>query len=50
VALWEVLVSAAIMVVSIYGLLRLGGRLYAGAILRVGPRVRFRDAWRSAEG
>jgi hypothetical protein len=26
----------------------LAGRLYAGAILRIGARVKLRDAWRAA--
>jgi ABC-2 type transport system permease protein len=49
VAPWEVAVAIALMALSTYGLIKLGGRIYAGAILRVGPKVRLRDAWRSAE-
>jgi ABC-2 type transport system permease protein len=49
VAVWEVAVSIALMGLSTYGLIKLGARIYTGAILRVGPRVRLREAWRSAE-
>lgn len=49
VAPWEVAVGIALVGLATYGLIKLGGRIYAGAILRVGPRVRLRDAWESAE-
>ncbi len=49
VAPWEVAVGIALVGIATYGLIKLGGRIYAGAILRVGPRVRLRDAWESAE-
>jgi ABC-2 type transport system permease protein len=49
VAWWETVLSATLLLMSSYGLIRLGGRVYAGAILRVGRRVKLRDAWRSAE-
>jgi len=44
---WEVGLSVVLTVVAAYGLMRLTGRLYAGAVMRVG-RVRWRDAWRAA--
>ena len=50
VAPWEVVLSAALVIAATYGLIRLAGRVYAGAILRIGPRVKLRDAWRSAGG
>ena len=37
------------MVVTIYGMVQLAGRIYAGAVLRFGGRVRLRDAWRGGE-
>jgi ABC-2 type transport system permease protein len=43
VASWEILLSAAVMLVSIYGLVRLGGAVYSGALLRTGARPRLRD-------
>lgn len=46
---WQILVSVALMVVTVYGLLQLAGRIYAGAVLRFGGRVRLREAWRGGE-
>jgi ABC-2 type transport system permease protein len=46
---WEIVLSIALIVVTIYGLIQLAGRIYAGAVLRIGPRLRLKDAWRSAE-
>lgn len=48
VAPWEIVVSAALVLACTYGLVRLAGRIYTGAILHTGPRVKLRDAWRSA--
>ena len=45
---WEVAVSLAVMVVSIVLVVRPAARLYAGAVLRTGARVRLGDAWRAA--
>jgi ABC-2 type transport system permease protein len=46
VALWEVALALALTAAAIYALVRLGGRVYAGAVLRTGAKVRLRDAWR----
>jgi len=46
---WEYALSVVLMLAATYGLIRLAGRVYSGAILRVGARVKLRDAWRSAE-
>jgi ABC-2 type transport system permease protein len=48
VPLWEVAVAAALAAATIVVLIRLAGRIYTGAILDVGGKVRLRDAWRSA--
>ncbi len=45
---WEVILSAALTIVTIAGLFVVGGRVYAGAVLRTGGRVPFRDALRAA--
>jgi ABC-type Na+ efflux pump permease subunit len=45
---WEVVVSALVTLVAIWGLFVLGGRIYSGAVLRTGSRIRLRDAWRAA--
>ena len=44
---WEIAVSIALVVVATYGLTRLAGRFYAGAVMQ-GGKVRWRQAWRSA--
>lgn len=45
---WEVLVSLAIVIGATALLIPLAGRVYAGAVLRTGAKVRIRDAWRAA--
>jgi len=44
---WEIVLSIALITTAIYGLIRLAGRIYAGAVLRIGPRLRLKEAWRS---
>jgi ABC-2 type transport system permease protein len=44
----EVLLSIALLVGATAVAIPLAGRLYAGAILRIGARVKLRDAWRAA--
>lgn len=44
---WEVGLAAALTLAATYGVIRLAGRLYAGALMR-GGKVRWRDAWRDA--
>ena len=46
-ALWEIALSLGIMLVSIVAVVLLAARLYEGAILRTGARVKLGDAWRS---
>lgn len=41
-------ISVALLVGSTVALVPLAGRLYAGAVLRTGARVKLRDAWRAA--
>lgn len=45
---WEVGLAVLLMLVSIVGLVRLGGRIYAGALLRTGGRVKIKDALASS--
>jgi ABC-2 type transport system permease protein len=45
---WEVLASLAIVLGSTALLIPLAGRVYAGAVLRTGAKVKLRDAWRAA--
>jgi ABC-2 type transport system permease protein len=44
---WEVAVSIAVMVAAILVLFEAGARVYAGAVLQGGGRMRLRDAWRA---
>lgn len=44
---WQQVLAVLVMLVATYGLVRLGGRVYTGAVLRVGARVRLREAWRA---
>lgn len=48
VATWELALSVLLVIAGIYALTILGARVYRGAILRLGTRVRLKDAWRSA--
>jgi ABC-2 type transport system permease protein len=50
VALWEILLSVAIMTATIFGMVQLAARVYSGAVLRIGRRVRLREAWHGGEG
>jgi ABC-2 type transport system permease protein len=45
---WEIVAALAIVIGSTALLIPLAGRLYAGAVLRTGAKVRLRDAWRAA--
>jgi ABC-2 type transport system permease protein len=45
---WEIAASVLILLASTAVLIPLSGRLYAGAILRTGSRVKIADAWRAA--
>jgi ABC-2 type transport system permease protein len=46
---WQIVLSIALVLASIYGMVLLAGRIYAGAVLRIGPRLRLRQAWRGIE-
>lgn len=46
---WQIVLSVALIVVTTYGLVQLAGRIYAGAVLRMGRRVRLSEAWRGGE-
>jgi ABC-2 type transport system permease protein len=47
-AAWQVALSVGIMLVSIVAVVLLAARLYEGAVLRTGARVKLRDAWTGA--
>lgn len=44
---WQTGLAVVLTVAGIIGLVVAGGRLYRGAVLRLGSRVRLRDAWGS---
>jgi ABC-2 type transport system permease protein len=46
---WEIALSVLLVVAGIYALVRLGGRIYTGAILKIGTKVRLKEAWRAAK-
>jgi ABC-2 type transport system permease protein len=41
---WEVLIAVGLMLVAIAVVVRLGGRIYAGALLRTGGKTKIREA------
>jgi ABC-2 type transport system permease protein len=45
---WEIMSAAAIILAATYGLVRLGGAVYSGSLLRTGGRPRLRDVWSAA--
>ena len=45
---WEILLSMAIMVTTIWFLFVVGARVYSGAVLQTGGRIKLRDAWRAS--
>jgi ABC-2 type transport system permease protein len=45
---WEIVASLGLVVGSTALLIPLAGRVYAGAVLRTGAKVKLRDAWRAA--
>ncbi len=44
VALWEIALSVALMMLAIGLVVRLGGRIYSGALLRTGGKLKVREA------
>jgi ABC-2 type transport system permease protein len=45
---WEIALSIVLLLITIPAVVNLAGRIYSGAILRTGPRIGLRDAWRSS--
>ena len=44
---WEIVLSMAIMLATIWFLFVVGARVYSGAVLQTGGRMKLRDAWRA---
>ena len=49
IPLWQIGVAAILTLIGIYILFTIGARVYAGAVLQFGGRIKLRDAWRSGE-
>ncbi|TFV63300.1 UNVERIFIED_ORG: ABC transporter permease [Bacillus sp. AZ43] len=47
VAAWEIGLAVVLMLVAIAFIVRLGGRVYAGALLRTGGKIKMKEALRS---
>jgi len=45
---WEGATAVVLMLVAIYGMIRFAGRMYTGAVLRTGAKVRIREALRAS--
>ena len=43
---WQVVAAVVLMLAAIYGLFRVGVRLYRNAVLHTGARLHLREAWR----
>jgi ABC-2 type transport system permease protein len=48
VPIWELALAVALIAASAYVLIRAGGRIYTGAILSLGAKVKLREAWRAS--
>jgi ABC-2 type transport system permease protein len=49
VAWWEIALAVLLMLVAIVAVVRVGGRIYSGALLRKGGRVKIKDALASEQ-
>jgi ABC-2 type transport system permease protein len=45
---WQMVLAMVLMALAIAGLIRIGGRLYKGAVLHTAGRMRLRQAWQGA--
>jgi ABC-2 type transport system permease protein len=45
VPLWQLILAMVLVVVFSYLVIRAAARVYRGALLRLGAKVRLRDAW-----
>jgi ABC-2 type transport system permease protein len=45
---WEIALSIALTIATIWVLFVVGARVYTGAVLQTGGRIRLRDAWRAS--
>ena len=45
---WEMVAAPVVMCAAIWALFVVGGRVYSGAVLQTGARMKLRDAWRAS--
>jgi ABC-2 type transport system permease protein len=45
---WQIVGAIVVMLLSIWLLFEVGGRVYSGAVLQTGGRMKLRDAWRAS--
>ena len=45
---WEIVLAVIVNLAAIWLLLEFGGRVYSGAVLQTGGRMKLRDAWRAS--
>jgi ABC-2 type transport system permease protein len=45
---WQIAMSVALVLATMAVMVRIAARVYAGAVLRIGGRVKLREAWRAA--
>ena len=43
----EIVLSSSLMIAAIWVLFVVGARVYSGAVLQTGSRMKIRDAWRA---
>ncbi len=48
VPLWEILLAVVVTVAAVVGVVRVAARIYSGALLAQGSRIRLRQAWRAS--
>lgn len=48
VPLWELALAVGLIAAAAYLLIRIGGRIYSGAILSLGAKVKLREAWKAS--
>jgi ABC-2 type transport system permease protein len=46
---WQIGLSIVVTVIAIWVLFTIGARVYAGAVLQTGSRMKLRDAWRASQ-
>ena len=49
VPVWEVVLAVVLVIALTVLMVKLGGRIYRGAILQSGMKTKLRTAWRSAD-